>query len=789
MKSKSIFRLVRNGSPAACILATALAALFANHRASAGTIFWDPNTTTAGFGTGGTWGTDVDWTTDSSGLFSAGVTATSTSLDVVNLNPTAANALTMSVAGRVNALSLNNASTGTSPIVINDGGSGVIHLYGTGSTSPAITVGTTDRVTTINVPIVLEQGPGSDVYFNGSTSNNASLTLTGAITSTNNVNLVINSAGSTTISTGLLNINGSITNIGAATDLNRTTAISSNIGSNVTNIFQSGGYSTILQLSGTNTYAGQSIVNSGLLQFTSLSAIGGTGRSVIARFGGGIGFSGMSDADIATALLTRVSINSFGAIAVDGSTANNFDFNAAGLTNTSLGATYGGTSNTPVTYTGTYTPNGTNYRLGGSMGYLILGTANQLTGATNNVTVSGIGSTIASGNTTVSLTNSNDYGGATNVYGGVLQLQTAGQITGTSGVNLGIGGNFQLTNTTTAEGSVNRVNDAAVITGNGGTLTYLNTSGNTYAETVGGLSLSSGTTNIVLGTNMAAGTQALTFGTSGSGNLTQAVSGNAATVAFAVNTASANNNIKVFGAGSTAAGQIIAPWATYGLTAAAQTDYAIATSDVIGPRGTATSAETTWTGGASNYTTTTAANTLSGSRTMNTLRYNVANGALALGANNLDTNGILNVAAGTLTISGTGALRQQGTAAGTMYLTSGISGANFTITAPVSDNTGSLSLVKAGPGTLLMSGLTSNYTGRTSVLAGTLNFGVAGNVSGISDSGLIPAASPLGLSANIDLYPGTSFAYIGGQASNVVSAAGRSINLAGAGSGTVRRCK
>ena len=789
------------GSIAALVTAGFLAA---PEPAQAGTIFWDPNGVTAGFGTGGIWGTDSLLTTDSSGLSAAGVTATTTALDILNLNFTAANTLTMSVAGSVNALSISNVSTGASPIVINNGGSGVIHLYGAGSTSPAITVGSTDRSTTINVPIVLEQGPGSDVVFNGGSGNNSALTLTGAISSTNNVNLIISNAGNTTISTGALNIKGSIVNTGAAGNLNRTTSISSDIGANVTYVTQNGGYSTILQLSGTNTYTGPSIVNSGLLQFSSLTAIGGTGRSVVANFGGGVAFSGMSDPDIATALLTRVSTSSFGAIAVNGSTASNFDFSAAGLTNTSLGATYGGSGNAAVTYTGTYTPYGNAYRLGGSMGALVLSNANALTDAvgpvSQSVTVNGIGSTIASGNTSVSLTNSNDYSGATNVLGGVLELKTNGAITATSGINLGIGGNFLLTNINGTDAAVNRINDAATVTGNGGTFTFANTAvaSTAYSETVGALSLASGLTNIVLSTNQNAATnsQTLTFGTSGTGNLAQSVAGNAGTVAFSVNTVSATNNIKVFGGGTQTAGaggaagtgDIVGAWATFGTGTNAQTDYAIYTSDVVGARGGAATTEGSWTTSTANYNTATAANTLGGARSMNTLRYNVANGALALGANTFDTNGILNAVAGTLTISGTGALRQQGVATGTIYLTSGVSTANFTITALVNDNTGALSLVKSGGATLLLGNNTnatpvnSTYSGRTSVLGGTLNFN---NLIADASGGTVPAVSPLGLSANIDLYPGTTFNYTGAQASTVVNATSRSINLAGVGNGTI----
>ena len=124
------------------------------------------------------------------------------------------------------------------------------------------------------------------------------------------------------------------------------------------------------------------------------------------------------------------------------------------------------------------------------------------------------------------------------------------------------------------------------------------------------------------------GTATLTLG---SGSLTHAAT-NTSTLAFggaSLGTGTVNN-IVVTGFTDTVAGAIIGPWATYGTSAAAQTDCAVSninagTANTRGIQGAgiATLLEGTWTGGATgNYTTTAAANTITAARTMNSWRYN-----------------------------------------------------------------------------------------------------------------------------------------------------------------------
>jgi hypothetical protein len=198
MKSKSAFRLVRTGSPAASILAAAISTLLAAQSAQATTLYWDPNTTTAAFGTGGTWGTDAFWTADSTGAFITAPTdvLTTTSADNVIVNKGIVTPYTMAVAGDVHANSLtyaSNAGSTANPGTVTDGGSGVIHLYASGLGNPFFPdAGGIDIRTSISVPIVLEAAGGTSVYIGNypGGGNNASTTFS-SLTSTNSVDLYV----------------------------------------------------------------------------------------------------------------------------------------------------------------------------------------------------------------------------------------------------------------------------------------------------------------------------------------------------------------------------------------------------------------------------------------------------------------------------------------------------------------------------------------------------------------------------------------------------------------------
>ena len=417
----------------------------------------------------------------------------------------------------------------------------------------------------------------------------------------------------------------------------------------------------------------------------------------------------------------------------------NGDFRSAGTAVTFAGGTVNlGATGTDITRTistvaggissiGDVIANGSN-GLTNSLhvnGTLTLSNNNLYTGATtvSNGTLTLSGSNAYTGPTTVnsgtlSITGTNPSTGTATITSGTLNLSGSGTLAAPTAYVFNGNSNLTLTNTTPAQAALVRVSTTAPITATGNvTLTNTNTSGNTYSQTFGDVTLT-GQLNAVLTNNMAVGSQVMTLT-----SLTRATPTSAVTFSAGITGPNATSNqIVVGGGGTTAAGQIVGPWATVGTTAALQTDYAVYTSDVVGAAGIVNSAEGTWTGGATgNYTSTSTTNTLTGDRTMNSWRYSAAAGALTLGANNFDTNGILNGGSGLLTISAAGgALRQQGTAAGNFFINAGNN--NITITAPIQNNTGALTLVKAGSGTLTLTTANSS-TGGVVFNAGNLVLG------------------------------------------------------------------
>ena len=310
------------------------------------------------------------------------------------------------------------------------------------------------------------------------------------------------------------------------------------------------------------------------------------------------------------------------------------------------------------------------------------------------------------------------------------------------------GGAFTIVNGT-ATPTVDRLKNSAPITVNGGTLNYNNTASSSagYAETIGIVTLASGTLNIAMSGSMTApGSQTLTLG-----GLSR--TGSTSTAAFSALTTAPNaatNRIVVTGATPTSAGQIIGPWATTGTAATAQTDYAFydASGRVIPAGVTATANDSTWTttySVASNVNLSGAA-TLSATRVLNTLRYSGAAATLALGSNNLNTYGILSGGASLLTISGTGAVSTP-TGGGNLFLVGGSSTTTngITISAPINDNGGAVGLVIGGPGNVTLTG-TNGFSGGVVINSGYL--------TAYSDASL-GAAGAVGTPANTITFNGS----------------------------------
>jgi len=306
----------------------------------------------------------------------------------------------------------------------------------------------------------------------------------------------------------------------------------------------------------------------------------------------------------------------------------------------------------------------------------------------------------------------NTYSGATYLNAGTLELSGSGSILN-SAVTLS-GGGLKLSNTAAESGS-GRIADGTGITANGGTITYNNTSGaNTYAETIGPVTLSSGQLNIVEAVNQAGGgSQTLTLG-----GLNQ--SGQAAVTFSAATTgpqgSGGKNMIVVSGKGSTTGGQIIGPWATVGTAANAQTDYAVYNANYVTNANIAASVENTWSTAGNAYTVSSGA-TLTGNRTITALRATGAAQSLNLGGYTNFTYGVLNGGSGALTISNGVLTTQSG--GGNLFLTAGSSDITIAANAAIRDNGGAVALVKSGSGTLMLFA-TNTFTGNVAINQGVI---------------------------------------------------------------------
>ncbi len=172
-----------------------------------------------------------------------------------------------------------------------------------------------------------------------------------------------------------------------------------------------------LTLLGTNTYSGGTTVNPGSeLVFGSHAAMGTGGANVAVGNGAVVGIGDAIDQAFLNRLSTSSNGNTFAA-ALALSSSNNLNF--SGFPQASLGAIGA------QTYSGTLTPAGTTYLLGGGGGALAF--ASVLSGGGNSLVVGG------PLNGMVALTGSNTYGGGTTVNSSVLQINNPASL----GLNTG----------------------------------------------------------------------------------------------------------------------------------------------------------------------------------------------------------------------------------------------------------------------------------------------------------------------------------------------------------------
>jgi autotransporter-associated beta strand protein len=473
------------------------------------------------------------------------------------------------------------------------------------------------------------------------------------------------------------------------------------------------------------------------------AASGGTAQALVPGAGTNVVFDGVSysaghenirlGADVAVRGMTMSQINSNMQVFADGYAMT---VGAGGLTvgsptatnnlgmilypNITLGAAQSWT---------TYNGNGSGLSLYGSVnnaGNLLTVTPVSASAEIRGV-ISGAGGLTKNGASYLNLQGNNTYTGPTTINAGVLALQNAYQ--GTSGAILGtsaiaINRASLILSNGTQEAAFNRLGDSTPITANGGNIQYNNSSstGVNYAETIGAVTVGSGQFDIYLNQDQSAGsTQTLTLA-----GLSRASTATVTATAQTTQPNARNNMVQVTGAAATPAGQIVGGWFTTGTDTNNLQDFATYTSaGLVVPAAIPGSAETTWTNSANAYTDGTAYNvaastTLTANRTIAALRHIGRGDTLTLNQFNLETNALLAYNGDTYTInSTTGVIRQNGTAAASLFVTSNAGGGTgLQINAPIVDNTGALTLVRSGPSYLKLAGA-NTYTGGLVLNSGT----------------------------------------------------------------------
>ena len=213
---------------------------------------------------------------------------------------------------------------------------------------------------------------GGTLQANGTIFNTLPMTLTGS-----GGNATVDTAGYT------VNLAGSLSGPGGLTKTDSGTLV----------------------LAASNTYSGGTTVAGGILQFNGTNAVPGSG-SITINSGAAVALASFGPYGTVAGWLNSGKITSASAGALALIAASDTEtINMSGYPNLSLGASGN------VTFSGTLTPSGTTYNLGGGSGTLTFTPA-----------ITGAASLNVSGRGTVVLTGSNKYTGGTTVSGGTLDF-------------------------------------------------------------------------------------------------------------------------------------------------------------------------------------------------------------------------------------------------------------------------------------------------------------------------------------------------------------------------------
>jgi len=381
------------------------------------------------------------------------VTAAAASGDTISNGSLTANSYAVSATGDV-AISAN---LGGGSAGLAKSGAGILTLSGSSNTyagATTISEGTLKLGVANAIPHGLGKGDvavGGTLDLNGLNQTVNGLTGAGAVTNSN--------LAAATLTVGDNNISSIFP--GAINDGTGAVAL------------EKIGTGTVI-LSGTNGYTAGTLVSAGALQFNSAAAIGGTTRNVTVAAVGTVAF-GPAFGAIQPTLTGRIVNTSPGTVALMAATSSEaLDFSSAGadLTAASLGAVGA------VNYSGTLTPNGTTYRLGGGGGTLTVSSSTLI--GNNTLVVTGPGTVVLSGS-------GNTFTGDVTVSSGTLQIATVGAFNNIArAVTVNAGGTATVTASNAANGATFTINPGGWLTAynatnaysgstinlNGGTLVY-----------------------------------------------------------------------------------------------------------------------------------------------------------------------------------------------------------------------------------------------------------------------------------------------------------------------------
>jgi len=663
------------------------------------------------------------------------------------------------------AITMNKALN----ITANNGVDRILDVVGNISGAAGVAINSGNQVGTVWLS-------GSNSYIGGTTISGGNLVLKGTNTG----------AGATIVSTGTMGLSGLLGNstVTVASGAIFTQTVTGAIAGTGNSLNNSG---TTL-LCGTNTYTGGTIISSGSVSFMTTNAKPASGTITVAS-GASIGLGvtgtdsfGQSDVDalfagtmpnVSMVANSLVGINTLmGSWTNTTSQGGTYGLNKLGANTLFLDGvnTYSGPTvvtagtlkllnSTAITNNGTVTVSGGIYDLGGFT--VTNGAVTMSSGAISNGTLyassyTGLGGTLyailaGSGALTnisgaLTLTGANTYSGGTVIYGGTLTLNgNTGSLDSSGTLTFGGSGTFNFDNVG-ASGALSQTLGALTFNAGDGTVKITRTAAQNALLTFSSLSRSNGATGTFL---ISAGAASASHG-------------------FVIGGVTPNTFIDKGIFYGVSSGDSYA-WYDSGSFVRA---LVYGTDPLTGTSGATTSLAST------NHQQITGAISAQNTATFTTFKdsgnYNVT---LAAGQT-VTVDSILKSGNNAATISG--GVGIQASSGAELVIRTDQASDSLTISTTNLAN-GVNALTKSGLGTLTLNS-TNTYTGKTTVLGGTLILGTVG--SGFKSNGIAgPLGMPTGANGTIDLYAGVTL-QTGSTSPRVNQATDRTINLAG-GPGTV----